>query len=81
MSELERQGLKVPEDISVVGYDGVLLSQALRPRLTTFRQDSEGIGRKAAAKLVDEIENPKMFVPTQVLVSGSLLIGNTVKQV
>lgn len=81
MSELERQGLKVPDDISVVGYDGVLLSQALRPRLTTFRQDSESIGRKAAAKLVDEIENPKMFVPTQVLVSGSLLIGNTVKQV
>ncbi|MEX1307102.1 MAG: LacI family DNA-binding transcriptional regulator [Eubacteriales bacterium] len=81
MSELERQGLKVPDDISVVGYDGVLLSQALRPRLTTFRQDSEGIGRRAAAKLVDEIENPKMFVPTQVLVSGSLLIGNTVKKV
>ncbi len=81
MSELERQGLKVPDDISVIGYDGILLSQALRPRLTTFRQDSEGIGRRAAAKLVDEIENPKMFVPTQVLVSGSLLIGNTVKQV
>ena len=81
MSELERQGLKIPDDISVVGYDGILLSQALRPRLTTFRQDSEGIGRRAAAKLVEEIENPKMFVPTQVLVSGSLLIGNTVKQI
>lgn len=81
MSELERQGLRVPENISVVGYDGILLSQALRPRLTTFRQDSANIGRQAAAKLVEEIENPKMFVPTQISVSGSLLIGNTVKHV
>lgn len=81
MSELERQGLRAPEDISVVGYDGILLSQALRPRLTTFRQDAESIGRQAAAKLVEAIEAPKTFVPTQILIPGSLMIGNTVKQV
>ena len=81
MTELERQGLRIPEDISVVGYDGILLSQALRPRLTTFRQDAESIGREAAAKLVDEIETPKMFVPAQIIVPGSLLAGETVKQV
>jgi LacI family transcriptional regulator len=81
MTELERQGLRIPEDISVVGYDGILLSQALRPRLTTFRQDAENIGREAAARLVDEIETPKTFVPTQVIVSGFLLAGETVKQI
>jgi LacI family transcriptional regulator len=81
MSELERQGLCIPEDISVVGYDGILLSQALRPRLTTLRQDAEVIGREAASKLVDEIESPKAFVPTQVIVPGSLLTGDTVKQI
>lgn len=81
MSELERQGVRIPEDISVVGYDGILLSQALRPRLTTFRQDAENIGREAASKLVDAIETPKTFVATQILVPGSLLIGDTVKQV
>jgi len=81
MSELERQGLRIPEDISVVGHDGILLSQALRPRLTTFRQDAESIGREAAAKLIVEIENPKVFIPTQIMVQGSLLIGDTVKQV
>ena len=81
MTELERQGLCIPEDISVVGYDGILLSQALRPRLTTFRQDAETIGRESATQLVDAIENPKTFVPTQVIVPGTLLLGDTVKAV
>jgi len=81
MTELERQGLRIPEDISVVGYDGILLSQALRPRLTTLRQDAETIGREAATKLVDAIENPKLFVPTQIIVPGTLLVGETLKQI
>lgn len=81
MTELERQGLHIPDDISVVGYDGILLSQALRPRLTTFRQGAEEIGRKAAASLVDAIENPKTFVPMQIIVPGTLLPGETVKQI
>lgn len=81
MTELERQGLSIPNDISVVGYDGILLSQALRPRLTTFRQDAESIGREAAAKLIEAIEAPKMFVPTQIFIPGSFIKGETVKQI
>jgi len=81
LNELEDQGLRVPFDISVVGYDGILLSQSLRPKLTTFRQDADTIGRKAAEKLIEQIEKPKLFVPTQILVAGELLIGGTVKQV
>lgn len=81
MNEIERQGLSIPDDISVVGYDGILLSQVLRPRLTTFRQDAEAIGREAAIKLVEEIENPKLFIPKHVMVPGQLLEGSTVKQI
>lgn len=81
MSELERQGLSIPDDISVVGYDGILLSQALRPRLTTYRQDAKRMGREAATKLISAIEAPKMFVPTQIMIPGSLLTGDTVKQI
>jgi len=81
MNEIERQGLTIPDDISVVGYDGILLSQILRPRLTTFRQDAEVMGREAAAKLIDQIENPKLFLPQQIMVSGQMLEGGTVKQI
>lgn len=81
MNEIERQGLSIPGDISVVGYDGILLSQVLRPRLTTYRQDAQEMGRAAAARLVEAIENPKLFLPDQVLVTGKLLPGETVRRI
>ena len=79
MNELERQGLSIPDDMSVVGYDGILLSQVLRPKLTTFRQDAETMGRKAAVLLVEQIENPKSWLPQLVTVAGTLLEGHSVK--
>ena len=81
MNELERQGISIPEDMSVAGYDGILLSQVLRPRLTTYRQDAEAMGREAAAKLVELIEQPKTALPQQIMVSGQLLKGDTVKDI
>ena len=81
MNELERQGISIPEDMSVAGYDGILLSQVLRPRLTTYRQDAEAMGREAAAKLVEAIEQPKTCLPQQIMVSGQLLEGDTVKDI
>ena len=81
MNELERQGISIPEDMSVAGYDGILLSQVLRPRLTTYRQDAEAMGREAAAKLVEAIEQPKTCLPQQVMVSGQLLEGDTIKDI
>lgn len=79
MNEIEHQGLSIPEDVSVVGYDGILLSQVLRPRLTTYRQDAVTIGTLAAQRVVDAIENPKTFLPEQIVVAGSLWVGDTVK--
>ncbi|MEA4869397.1 MAG: LacI family DNA-binding transcriptional regulator [Christensenella sp.] len=81
MNELERQGVSIPEDMSVAGYDGILLSQVLHPRLTTYRQDTEAMGREAAAKLVEAIEQPKTCLPQQIVVSGQLLEGDTVKDI
>ncbi|MEI6100490.1 MAG: LacI family DNA-binding transcriptional regulator [Eubacteriales bacterium] len=79
MNEIEKAGLVIPRDISVVGYDGIYLSQVLRPRLTTLRQDTETLGREAAIKLVEAIEKPKTFIPQQVMVPGHILEGTSVK--
>ncbi|MCE5188581.1 MAG: LacI family transcriptional regulator [Eubacteriales bacterium] len=81
MNELEQQGLSIPDDMSVVGYDGILLSQVLRPKLTTFRQDAETMGRKAAALLIEQIEKPKSWIPQLITVSGELLEGHSVKSI
>lgn len=76
---IEQYGLKIPDDISIAGYDGILLSRFLEPKLTTVRQDTETIGRKAAEKLINIIENPKAFIIERVVVEGKILIGNSVK--
>jgi LacI family transcriptional regulator len=78
-AEIESRQMRIPEDISVVGYDGIYLSRVLQPVLTTYRQNSEDIGRLAAEKLIEMIENPKMFIPEQVLVKGQFQEGGTVK--
>ena len=80
-SELEKHGLSIPKDMSVAGYDGILLSQVLRPRLTTYRQDTEAMGREAARQLVEIIERPKEWIPRQTMVPGKLLEGDTVRTI
>ena len=79
ITELERHGYSVPEDISVVAYDGIPLSQQLRPRLSTYRQGAAEMGTEAARLLIEQIEHPQTWIPQTVTVAGELLEGSTVK--
>ena len=45
------RGLRVPEDISLMGFDGVELGQFFSPRLTTIAQDADGLARESVALL------------------------------
>ena len=49
-------GLRVPEDISVVGYDGLDIGDFLLPRLTTVTQPTDALTRRSAAVLLDQVE-------------------------
>ena len=80
LRQLEKMGLSVPEDVSAAGYDGINISQVLRPRLTTYYQDAEMIGKKSMQKLVETIENKRTCIVEQIMVSGKLLEGHSVKQ-
>ena len=80
-SELEKHGLSIPKDMSVAGYDGIPLSQVLRPRLTTYRQGATEMGTQAARLLVAQIESPDTWLPEQITVRGELLEGDTVSQI
>ena len=51
----ENAGLRVPEDLSVVGFDDSPLSRRLRPALTTVHQDFDAKGKAAAAALTSSI--------------------------
>ncbi|HET9170501.1 MAG TPA: LacI family DNA-binding transcriptional regulator [Actinospica sp.] len=53
---VRRAGLKVPQDVSVVGYDDSAFMNCTDPPLTTVRQPLEAIGRAAVAMLVGQID-------------------------
>ena len=74
-------GLRIPEDISATGYDGIKLSQVMTPKLATYRQDTDALGRKAADMLIRLIEKPKSTLAQQVLVPGCLLEGQSVADI
>ncbi|MCL3862504.1 LacI family DNA-binding transcriptional regulator [Actinotalea sp. K2] len=51
----EESGLRVPDDLSVVGFDDSVLARAVRPALTTLRQDFVAKGRAAAHALTEAL--------------------------
>ncbi len=52
---LAERGVKVPDDISVVGFDGIDLDRYVTPQLTTVAQPIEELGEKASALLLTEL--------------------------
>ena len=78
---IREAGLRVPEDISAVGYDGIPLSRILSPVLTTWRQDSGGLGKTAAARLIEQIEHPKTAILDREIISGKLQEGASVLRI
>ncbi len=75
---IEAAGLRIPEDISIAGYDGIALSQVIKPRLTTLKQDTKMLGREAARRLIGQIENPLTTITENVTVTGQLIEGRSV---
>ena len=74
---LER-GFKIPEDISIAGYDGTRISQLSHPKITTIKQDTDMIGREAARRLIDAIEKPRTTLVERVVIEGKLITGQSV---
>ena len=59
---IAQAGLRVPEDIAVVGFDGTELAEVVSPQLTTVEQPSREIGRTAVTLLMKRIDNPDAAV-------------------
>ena len=76
---LAEAGLSIPDDISVMGYDGIYLSRVVNPSLVTYQQNTAALGQTAADKLIELIEHPRVTLPEQIRVSGRLLLGRSVR--
>jgi len=81
LNAIAEMGLRIPEDISVVGYDGIRISRHLSPKLTTLKQDTKSIGSKAGEKLISLIEHPKSTLIEQIVIKGEVYEGGTVSRI
>ncbi len=81
MNAIREMELRIPDDISVAGYDGTSYSQMLYPKATTIQQDTNRIGKEAASRLISIIEKPKTALMERVIVEGILIKGQTVGRI
>lgn len=81
MNTARRLGLKIPDDISVAGYDGISVSQALEPKLTTIKQDTDKIGAEAAKQLINLIESPMATSLDNIYLKVQLVKGGSVRNI
>ena len=72
---LAERGVRVPEDVSVVGFDDATYAQVLSPALTSVRMDFRGLGRAVLEQLVARIEGtpapPEVDLPARLIVRES----------
>jgi DNA-binding LacI/PurR family transcriptional regulator len=72
---IREYGLKVPDDISVIGFDDIDVSQFVTPSLTTIKQNTVLLGKKASKMLIDQIEDrsgiTNRVVPVELVVRES----------
>ena len=78
MRYLHDRGIRIPEDLSLAGFDGVRMTQIICPLLTTYCQNTEGIAAEAVRVLLDAVENPQNHRPGRTVVEGRLQEGKTV---
>jgi DNA-binding LacI/PurR family transcriptional regulator len=74
MRALKEAGLRVPEDISLVGFDDVLSAAYSTPSLTTVRQPLTEMGRRGAQVLLERIANRDRAYPAELVMSPELVV-------
>jgi LacI family transcriptional regulator len=67
------EGLRVPEDVSVVGFDDIPVAAYTHPGLTTIRQPLQQMGQIAAKTVIDQIEGKAEYV-SEIVVKPELIV-------
>ena len=75
----ENHDIHIPNDISVVGFDGITSSAWQSYQITTIKQPVEKLVKAAVEMLLEHIENPDSPPEARVL-TGALIKGNSVRR-
>ena len=77
---IQEAGLRIPEDIAVVGFDDIPGAAHYQPPLTTIRQPIQQMGAVAAQTLIDQLESKESVIPRRIILPTKLMVrGTTIK--
>ena len=76
MAEIKALGLKIPEDISVIGFDDIRFAEVADPPLTTVRQPRHDIGKRVMTMMLgllrgETVESPHVILPHELIIRSS----------
>lgn len=81
MKALQEMGYRIPEDISIVGFDDLTFSEISSPPLTTLRVEKREMGKMAVRRLVELIDGIGTSTVTKTQVCPKIVYRNTVKNI
>jgi LacI family transcriptional regulator len=73
---VRERGMRVPEDVSILGFDDIPQSTLIHPALTTVRQPLEQMGRAATQMLLEILKDPEMK-PSRIALPTELIIRDS----
>jgi DNA-binding LacI/PurR family transcriptional regulator len=79
MLALQHNGIEVPKDLSVIGFDKLELFGGIFPELTLIRQPQLGIGRECANLMLDMLSSRESVAPRIVTLTTELAEGSSVR--
>lgn len=76
MEAVRDRGLRIPDDVSIIGFDDIPQAASVYPPLTTIRQPLAEMGATATRMLLELINNPdqpaqRIELPTELIVRAS----------
>ena len=71
---MREHGVKVPEEIALIGFDDIPAARILTPSLTTVSQFPQRLGRRAAELLMDQLESNTPIPPRHVELPFELIV-------
>ena len=77
---LKERGIKIPQDISIVGFDDIQTANIIEPQLTTIKQNSYDMGYESASILINNLENKEINNIEKMIFKPELVIRSSTSQ-
>ena len=78
---VNESGIRCPDDISLLGFDDLIMSHVVQPKMTMVVQPMEEMGQSAVDVLLDRIDSETDYIPAEIVMSTKIFQGNSIKKI